>query len=148
MTHLGKWLGVLVAGCLVGCGPVTTEEEMELAVGTPGEAQATAARIEELLNQEQMHAMEACPAPYTCPSEYKPYVSGSTSCTGALSTCDVTSMACRVCELGPNGKPQCEYLGGQRQSYQYNWTFGKNSAGQECRSVTISYNTYCGCNGL
>lgn len=157
MKLFGKWLGALVMGWVVSCGPMTEEEleALELAGGEPGEMQSVAGQVEDVLNSVapddvQMEAMEACPAAYTCPSEYSyscEAPQANIACTGTLSAC-FNSTACRSCELGPNGKPYCWYSGTQTRAYQYRYWWCSNFAGQRCRNIAVDFSNVCGCNEL
>ncbi len=157
MKLLGKWLGALVLGTVVGCGPMTQEEmdALEPAGGESSEMQSVADQVEDVLNSVapddiQMDAMGACPAAYTCPAEVS-YSCGAPqaniACTGALSAC-VSDTRCRECELGPNGKPICWRIGTQTKAYQYRYWWCSNFAGQRCRNVAVDYTVVCGCSGL
>ncbi|WP_164007206.1 hypothetical protein [Pyxidicoccus trucidator] len=156
MTHFGKWLGVLVASVVVGCGPVTPEEMEALALEgiDTSDMQATVEQVEDVLNSAApddglMHAMDVCPADYTCPGDYScgSWSTVPTACTGSLSACTGT-VACRECEMGPNGKPICWQTGTQKAGTSYLIQACNKPGVPTCYSYKVTYATYCGCFGI
>jgi hypothetical protein len=154
-------VGVMMLG-LMGCGQVNADETVPSELISSEELGAIPDGTQ--FSPELMNAVLAkIPKPTDAMLQPAAACMGTKTCTnlgfgactswsatyscGSLSVCTLSDAACKDCAIGPDGKPDCWYTGGQNQG-KNRYRVCLNPAGQSCTEYEYTTAKVCGCNDL